>query len=320
MNDPFKDEAICVIGVSGFIGSHVAAELLRQGYSVRGTSRTPDDGREWLEQGLGELVHEGASFSLHAANLHDQQSLENAMTGCTGVVMSAGVEHQDPNTVSLMLAAAANTLKAADRVGIDRVVFTSSTGSCNPPGEEPPVKKENEHWSDPGQQISLEKYSPAAKTLMEKLAVGLGDRLGVRVGILNPSLIVGPAFQPELPSSIAFLGKVLRGERMAEEAPNGSMSIIDVRDLAALHVAVLQHDSASGRYFGVKQSWHWQEILEALGRAHSAYAPPEWRTDRERNTPTGYDLTRQNTLGVSVRGLDSIVTGAVEELQNRNAL
>ncbi|MFP4597795.1 MAG: NAD-dependent epimerase/dehydratase family protein [Persicimonas sp.] len=312
-----SDETICVIGVSGFIGSHVAAELLRRGYSVRGTLRNPEDKRDWLEAGLQPFATDDQTLSLHAANLRDQASLEAAMEGCSGVVMSAGVEDQEPDTVSLMLAAAANTLEAADAVGIDRVVFTSSTGSCNPPGEEPAVKRELDHWSDPAQQISVEKYSPAAKTLMERLAMGLGEKLGIRVCIMNPSLILGPAFQPDTPDSLAFLGKILRGERMGQRAPDGSMSIIHVDDLAALHVSALEKDDASGRYFGVKKSWHWQDILEALDRVHPTYQAPDWPAGEERSEPTRYDLTRQDTLGVSVRGLDAILESAVDELMAR---
>lgn len=43
--------------------------------------------------------------------------------------------------------------------------------------------------------------------------LGRGDE---RVCIMNPSLILGLAFQPETPSSLAFLSKILRGERMGE--------------------------------------------------------------------------------------------------------
>lgn len=311
-------EKICVIGVSGFIGSHVAAELLRQGYSVRGTSRDPESKRDWIENGIGKFAQDGAELTLHAANLRDRESLEAAMDGCSGVTMNAGDETQSPETVSLMLSAAQNTLEAANKKGIKRVVFTSSTGSTNPPDGEPEIKKENEHWSDADQQISVEKFSPAAKTLMERLAIPLGEKLDIRVAIMNPSLILGPAFQPELPSSLRFLNSIVSGDKMSDRAPDGSMSMIDVRDLAALHVAALTNDDARGRYFGVKKSWHWQDILEALERIHPDYTAPEW-PDEERSEPSGYDLTRQNTLGVSVRGLDEILQGAVEELRLRRS-
>jgi cinnamoyl-CoA reductase len=321
-----SNETICVIGVSGFIGSNVAAELLDRGYDIHGTTRNPKSNREWLEAALSPPAETSLSptvtnterrLTIFEADVSDQDALEAAMKGCTGVIMSAGVEHQEPGTVSTMLAAAQNTLQAAANQGIDRVVFTSSTGSCNPPGDEPDTKNELDHWSDPAQQISVEKFSPAAKTLMERLAMGLGDKLGIRVAIMNPSLILGPSSLPETPSSLEFIGRIMRGERMREQAANGSMSIIDVRDLAKLHVAALEDDDASGRYFGVKESWHWQDILEALDRVYEPYSAPKWPDGENRTRPTGYDLTRQQTLGVDVRGLDAIMEGAVAELRRR---
>ncbi len=152
---------------------------------------------------------------------------------------------------------------------------------------------------------------------MDRLAIALGEKLDIRVAIMNPSLILGPAFQPDVPSSLNFLQKIIDGEKMGDRAWNGSMSIIDVRDLAALHVAALEKDDARGRYFGVKKSWHWQDILEAIERIHPDYDAPEWPGDEERATPSRYDLTRQRTLSVTPRDLEEILEGAIEELRSR---
>ena len=113
--------------------------------------------------------------------------------------MSAGVETQEPETITLMVAAAENVLNAALKLGIKRTVFTSSTGSTNPPEGEPPMKVETVHWSDSDQQISVGKYSPAAKTLMEKKALEMmAANPDLRVSIMNPSMIAGPVFQLSL--------------------------------------------------------------------------------------------------------------------------
>ena len=133
-------------------------------------------------------------------------------------------------------------------------------------------------------------------------------------------LIAGPELGPELGPSAAFLAAILRGERMAERVPDGSMSIIDVRDLAAMHVAAFEQDDARGRYLGLVQSWHWRDILAALGRLHDGYVPPVWPEGQEPSRPTQYDLSKQATLGVELRGLDAILGGVVEDLRRRGAL
>jgi nucleoside-diphosphate-sugar epimerase len=107
---------------------------------------------------------------------------------------------------------------------------------------------------------------------------------------------------------------------MADKIPNSSMSLIDVRDLAALHVAALKHAAAHGRYFGVKQSWHWRDILRALKRAWPAYRMPAIDPNEVPVRPTRFDLTRQASLGVRLRDLDTMMTGLVAELQRRRMI
>lgn len=311
-----SSEAICVVGASGFVGSHVAAALLDRGYAVHGTLRQPDgpSGR-WLREALGPR----GELSLHAAELAAPEELQAAMKGCTGLAMCAGVETQEPATVKLMVGAAEHCLAAARAEGIGRAVFTSSTGSTNPPEGEPARKNELEHWSDPEQQESVGKWSPAAKTRMEKRALELADD-DLRVAIMNPSMILGPSSSPEPPGGLKFLRAILLGERMKDGAPDGSMSLIDVRDLAALHIAALERPEARGRYFALVQSWHWQDILDALGRVYPSYAPPAWPADRERARATQFDFTRRDQLGVELRGLDTILEGAVDDLRRRRML
>ncbi len=315
-------ETICVIGMSGFVGSHVTAELLNQGYSVNGTLRNPDGPHaNWIKRELMPLARPGQALKLFAAELHDQDSLETAMKGCTGVIMSAGVETQVPETVTLMVAAAENVLNAALRLGIKRAVFTSSTGSTNPPEGEPPVKDELIHWSDPEQQISVGKHSPAAKTLMDRRALEMmAEHPDLRVSIMNPSMIAGPVFQDEPVSGLKFISAILNKERMADVIPNGSMSMINVNDLAKLHVAALEQESASGRYFALKRSWHWKEILAAFGRLYPEYTPPAWPDDIEPVKATAFDFTRRDSLGIELKDLDEILGEVVGEAQRRGML
>ena len=65
-------------------------------------------------------------------------------------------------------------------------------GSTNPKEGQPDIKNELDHWSDHNYQISKGKYSPAAKTLMDKTALAFGEEHpDIRVVIFNPSMILG---------------------------------------------------------------------------------------------------------------------------------
>merc|ERR1712196_389106 len=184
-----------------------------------------------------------------------------------------------------MVNSALDVLKSARRNHVGCVVLTSSGGSTNPPGHTNDIpKSEVEHWSDPQLQQENGRFSPAAKTLMELAAleeVGRNRRNEIvdaeaakdapRLCIMNPNLILGPQLQPGAISgnSLPWMVKILKKERMGEEIPNDSMSIIDVRDLAELHVQCAEKDSASGRYFGVQRSWPWGEILTTLEKVYA---------------------------------------------------
>ena len=97
------------------------------------------------------------------------------------------------------------------------------------------------------------------------------------------------------------------------------MSIIHVEDLALLHIACMERDSASGRYFGVNRSWPWEEILGALRSLYPAYKMPP-KKFQEPSPVTQFDTARRDTLGVKLRGLEEIIADTLGFLKNKGAL
>ena len=316
-------ETICVVGCSGFIGSHVAAELLMRGYNVHGTLR--DAGGEkagWLMSDVAAAASGDNRLTLFSADAFDKDSFKPAMEGCTGVIVCAGSPAVKPETMDLMAAIAENVTEAAMDAEIGRAVYTSSTGSTNPPEGEPELKNEVDHWSDSDLQLEQKKYAAVGKTRLDRTVLGKMEASGgkFRACTINPTMIVGPSYKPEPEGSFVRFAAIVRGERFTDKIPNSSLSYIDVRDLAALHVNALENQQASGRYFGVKQSWHWREILRALERVYPGYKMPEPDPDEVPVRPTQFDLSRQNSLGVNLRGLDEIIGGLVTELKRREMI
>jgi len=244
---------------------------------------------------------------------------------------------QEPATIDLMVNAALSVLKAAKK-GKVPVILTSSTGSTNPPEAKPgSVKNEENFWSDPALQKAAGKFSPAAKTLMEIKALEFVGRnrqnqvvdqeaasSGPRLCIINPSLILGPRLDPgELKGNgLPWFAKIVKGEAMAKEIPNDSMSIISVSDLALLHVACLEDQAAYGRYFGVVQSWSWEEILSAVKRQVSGYQIPP-KNFKESNPVTKFDNSRRDALltaafgeDFKLKGLDEIMEETITYLKD----
>ena len=316
-------ETICVVGCSGYVGSHVTAELLARGYNVHGTLRDANGANaEWLMRDVAAAASGDNKLTLFSADAFDRASFAPAMEGCTGVIVCAGSPKVEPETIDLMAAIAENVSEAAIEAGIGRAVFTSSTGSTNPPEGEPELKNEVDHWSDPDLQLEQKKYAAVGKTRMDRTVLGKMEASGgeFRVCTINPTMIVGPSYKPEPEGSFVRFAAIVRGERFADKIPNNSLSYIDARDLAALHVNALEKDDASGRYFGVKQSWHWRDILGALERVYPAYKMPAPDPDEEPVRPTEFDLSRRDSLGVELRDLDEIIGGLVDELKRRQMI
>ncbi len=316
-------ETICVVGCSGFVGSHVAAELLRRGYDVHGTLRVAKGpNADWLMSGVATAASGDNELTLFSADAYDSASFAPAMEGCTGAIVCAGSPVIEPETIDLMAAVAENVTQAALDAGIRRAVYTSSTGSTNPPEGEPELKNEVDHWSDPNLQLEQKKYAAVGKTRLDRTVLDKMDASdgAFRVVVINPSMIVGPSFAPEPTVSQTRFAAIIHGERHADKIPNSSMSMVDARDLAALHVNALENEAARGRYFGVRQSWHWRDILAALERVYPDYKMPEPDPDEEPVRETRFDTTRHDSLGAQLRGLDEMLEGMIAELKRRGMI
>ena len=324
-----------VIGCTGFVGSHVVDCLLQHNWTVRGLSRTATSAT-WLTTLPSAKPNSVTLADIDLTNATElPQALDGLLNGCTAVFFCAGTEKQEQKTIDFMVGSTQSVLTSARKNGVECMVITSSGGSTNPVGltDETP-KSEVLHWSDPKQQIAAGKFSPAAKTLMEVSclkSVGRNQRNEVvnaelakgapRLCILNPNLILGPQLKPGEISgnSLPFLTRILKGEAMNKQIPNDSMSVIDVRDLAALHVACAEQSSASGRYFGVDRSYPWVEILSSFEKAYPKYQlPPMFEGPRK--TPTQFDHSRKESLGVKLRSLDEMTKDVVDYLHEKKAL
>jgi len=337
-----------VIGGTGYVGSHVVKQLLSKNYRVRATSRdakkaawiknilSPTSAQNEANKGTGENESDVEIFELSLSNTTPTDAkMDSLLNGTDAVFFCAGFERQDPSTIDFMVNNAQATIQAAKRQKVSCVVLTSSGGSTNPsdhPNEVP--KKEHEHWSDPESQKQRGRFSPAAKTLMEihaLAAVGRNQANQIvqpekakdapRLCIMNPNLILGPQLHPGPISgnSLPWIVRILKGEAMNETIPNDSMSIIDVRDLALLHVACFENKDASGRYFGVDKSYPWEEILTVFEDALPSYEKPP-RFEGVQHTPTQFDFTRRDSLGVKLRPLKETMGDLIAFLQSKGVL
>lgn len=325
-----SDKTLCVTGASGLVGANIVRAALARGYRVNGTLRDKDapDKAPYLNALPG-----GANLELFSADMADEATFEVPLGGADGVFIACLVptyrgpdgtpakemddERGYADIIMPTVDGCLNILRAAHRQGVRTAVICSSTSSTNPvPGVA--VKNEIDHWSDADEQCRAKKYTSATKTVMEKAAMAFCAENDMRLSILLPTGLYGegvlPAHMDHNP--FAWLKRVIDGgPARHEKTPNDSASMIHVHDLADLFLAAYENQEASGRYFGVYKSLHWQEIYAECRKILPDMLMPEPITEAPA-TPTGFDFTRRDSLGVTVRDFPTFLRQTIEWIQS----
>lgn len=236
-------------------------------------------------------------------------------------------------------------IKSPTCSSIQCFVLTSSM-SAAAPVPEPKVKDES-HWSDDNAQLSRGNFYGCLKTRQERLCQQWSEQ-SVREGKLSPNfrfcaicptMIVGPPLLDEdddtyTPSgTMGSLYRVIKpsddqgliGQAVKvakRKARNDSMSYIDVQDCAAMHVAAMENANASGRYFSLVESWHWNDILSTLKELYPSISLDEhYKYEGEDIVqPTQFNLDRMNSLGVKVKSIREIFGRCISFFQSKGVL
>eukprot|EP00959_Pyramimonas_sp_CCMP1952_P008474 177169-Pyramimonas_sp.AAC.2 len=324
---------VCVTGASGFIASHVVAQLLQKGYEVHGTVRSLEDDSK--TQHLRSLPGAESRLKLFSTgNLGDPvtgpASFDQAVAGCFAVCHIAfplAPKGSDADGEAAIfkpgLAGTEEVLKAVSKSGTVQVFVLTSSMSAVAPQPEPPIKSE-EHWSDPDAQKANGNWYGAGKTMQEKLVMAhvkeheqTHGKEPFRFAAVCPTGVFGPMFQPEINFTMQWVLGLFSGSKT--KAPNDSMSFVDVRDTAAHHVACIEQDNARGRYMSVVESLHWNDIMKMMKEIHPAMPPVE-PCEGEPVRPTQFDRTKMDSLGVKILSVREILQSAHDELVAKGRL
>jgi len=239
-------EKVLVTGISGYIGQHCAAELLRQGYEVIGTIRShkkADETRKALAR-VAPITH----LRFEEANLLSDQGWNTAMEGCTYVLHIASpfslAEPKDENEViAPAVEGTRRVMAAAQRSGVKRLVLTSSTFAIiagKDSGNYGP-----QDWSDTHSNIGA--YAKS-KTLAERAAWDSIKGGSMELTVINPGAVFGPSLGAKIDGqSVTMMTKMIKGK--VPMIPDLAMGMVDVRDVAKLHVTALTANEAAGKRF-----------------------------------------------------------------------
>jgi len=325
-----SQKLLCVAGGSGLVGSSIVRAALNRGYKVNATMRDKDaaekapylwalPGNEWLSLFNADMS-DGSSFvqPLENADCIFIACLIPTYSGPDGTLAREMDQDQGyAEIISPTVNGCLNILRAANQQGIKKAVICSSTSSTNPvPNVE--VKNEIDHWSDEVVQCELKKYTSAAKTVMEKEAMKFCEDHGIRLSVILPTGLYGPAVLPGhmKHNPFVWLQRVIKGgPARHEKTPNDSASMIHLHDLAALFLAAYENPNASGRYFGVYDSLHWQDIYAECQKILPDMQMPAPITEAAAR-PTGFDFSRRDSLGVAIRDFPTSLRQTIEWIKS----
>jgi len=237
---------VLVTGVSGYLGQHVTAELLNQGYEVVGTVRSISKSEISKEAIAAVAPVDHLSFA--TADLLADTGWQEAMFGCEYVLHLASpfilAEPKDENDlIEPAVDGTKRVLNAAKIAGVKRVVLTSSTVSMT--SGKASGKYGPDAWSEVASDIGA--YAKS-KTLAERAAWEILAGSKTELSVINPGFILGPSLgSPADGQSIRMISDLVAGK--IPMIPDIAMGMVDVRDVAKLHVAALTANGAAGNRF-----------------------------------------------------------------------
>ncbi|OYY67606.1 aldehyde reductase [Sphingomonas sp. 28-63-12] len=239
---------VLVTGGSGYIGGFVIRQLIGEGWTVNTTIRSL--AREAAVRQA--LAVPADKLNFFAADLLGDTGWAEAVAGCSHVVHvasplpSGAVKHEDDLIVPAR-EGALRALRFARAAGVRRVVMTSSVAAIAYGHGKKIGTYTEADWTDVnGPQVHA--YAKS-KTLAERaardwIAAAGGEMEYVSV---NPAAVLGPVLSADFSSSVQIITRLLSGSLPG--LPNFGFGVVDVRDVADLHVRALAAEGIDGERF-----------------------------------------------------------------------
>lgn len=243
-------ETVLVTGGTGFIAQHCIIALLNAGYHVQTTVRSlsrEQEVRSYLRTGG---VDAGDRLSFVVAELGADAGWDAAAAGCTYAFHGAsptpsGDQASEDDWIRPAVDGNLRVLRAARDAGMKRVVLTSAFGAIgvgHKPLGRPFVETD---WSDLSGNVAPYQKS---KTLAERASWDFiareGD--GLELASVNPTMVLGPALGADYSHSIRTIKQMLDGQ---PGYPRIRTCVVDVRDVADLHLRAMIDPAANGERF-----------------------------------------------------------------------
>lgn len=279
---------VLVTGGSGFVAGHCILQLLAAGHAVRTTVRNPARETD-VRATLGAAGSDpGNRMSFAVADLTSDAGWADAVAGCEYVLHVAspfplGIPRHEDELIVPARDGTLRVLRAARDAGVKRVVLTSSFAAIGYGHPETARPFDETDWSDiNGGGVTAYVKS---KTIAERAAWDFVAREGgaLELSVVNPVGVFGPVLGPDLSTSIILMQRLINGE--VPGCPRLAFGLVDVRDVADLHLRAMTSPAAKGERFlavagafmpMIEVAHVLRERLGAAGRRAPTRQLPDW--------------------------------------------
>lgn len=245
-------ETVLVTGGSGFVAMHIIFQLLQKGYKVRTTLRSLKGQEKIIKTLKSNGIINIEKLSFVQTELTKDDNWEIAMKDCKYVLSVASpVFFEIPKDEAEALKPAREgilrVLKFARNAGVKRVVMTSNFGAVGFSQTNKNRETTEADWTDPNLK-GLSVYEKS-KTLAEIAAWNFIKKEGVNLEFttINPVAIFGPSLDEHISGSLNILKHLLDGTM--SPVPPIPLNLVDVRDVADLHIRAMETPNAAGQRF-----------------------------------------------------------------------
>ena len=241
-------DTVLVSGGSGYIAGFLIRQLVSEGWTVHTTVRSLAK-----ESAVRELLAvDNSRLEFFAADLNADAGWAEAMAGCSHVAHVAsplpmGVPRHADELIVPARDRALRALRAAKAAGVTRFVMTSSVAAVSY-GRGRGVHHFTEaDWTrldGPGLSPYIQSKTIAERAARDWVASQGGT---IEYCSINPSVVLGPVWSRDYSASVVIVKKLLDGSLGA--CPDIGFGVVDVRDVADLHVRALKAPGLAGERF-----------------------------------------------------------------------
>ncbi len=223
-----------VTGANGHVGNNLCRLLVQRGEHVRAMIRASADPAPLA----------GLDLEIVRGDIMDPASCTAAVAGCGRVYHTAAgflMWARDPEReiIQPSIEGTRNVLGAAARAGVEKVLYTSTTGTMGLPARPDQVFDETHFNTDP------HTYYVRGKIAAEKEAFAIAKQTGLPVTSIHPGFILGPRFWKPSESVHQVEQFVSQGTPVYFE---GGFGVVDVEDVARGSILAMEKGRPGERY------------------------------------------------------------------------